>query len=181
MLASGGDAVPAPAGGSYAVELRALNGHATIALLNVPHVGVGEIFLISGQSNATNYGEVAQTTQTRMVATFDGAAWRIADNPNPEHLPPPHPPSAKPSNLSGSRASPSGGPDTDTSAHTTARTTAPEPTSKPPASSSTASSGLRPLKPGSTPFCANPRHTDNYSYCITADDACALTVFSSEG
>jgi len=36
MLASGGDAVPAPAGGSYAVELRALNGHATIALLNVP-------------------------------------------------------------------------------------------------------------------------------------------------
>jgi hypothetical protein len=76
-------AIPTPPGGFYAVELRAINGHNTIALLQVPHVGVGEVFLISGQSNSTNYGEVLQTTQTRMVTTFDGAAWRLADDPQP--------------------------------------------------------------------------------------------------
>jgi hypothetical protein len=76
-------AIPTPAGGFYAVELRAINGHNTIALLNVPHVGVGDVFLISGQSNSTNYGEVSQTGQTRMVTTFDGASWRLADDPQP--------------------------------------------------------------------------------------------------
>ena len=76
-------AIPTPAGGFYAVELRALNGNNTVALLQVQHVGVGEVFLISGQSNSTNYGEVTQTTQTHMVTTFSGTAWRIADDPQP--------------------------------------------------------------------------------------------------
>jgi hypothetical protein len=76
-------ALPTPSGGFYAVELRAINGHNTVALLQVQHVGVGEVFLISGQSNSTNYGEVPQTTQSQMVTTFDGASWRIADDPQP--------------------------------------------------------------------------------------------------
>src|SRR5215469_14967580 len=76
-------AIPTPPGGFYSVEIRALKGHTTAAQLTVPHVGVGEVFLISGQSNSTNYGEVAQTTQTRMVTTFSGTAWRIADDPQP--------------------------------------------------------------------------------------------------
>jgi hypothetical protein len=76
-------ALPTPPGGFYSVEVRALKRHATAAQVTVPHVGVGEVFLISGQSNSTNYGEVAQTTQTRMVTTFSGSAWRIADDPQP--------------------------------------------------------------------------------------------------
>ena len=76
-------AIATPAGGFFAVELRAINGRNTVALLQVQHVGVGEVFLISGQSNSTNYGEVLQTTQTSMVTTFDGASWRIADDPQP--------------------------------------------------------------------------------------------------
>jgi hypothetical protein len=76
-------AIPTPPGGFYFVELRTLEHHTTTAHLTVPHVGVGEVFLISGQSNSTNYGEVSQTTQTRMVTTFDGASWRIADDPQP--------------------------------------------------------------------------------------------------
>jgi hypothetical protein len=73
----------APAGGFYRVEVRgALRGVLTAAAA-VQHVGVGEVFVIAGQSNATNYGEVKQTSRTRMVSAFDGHSWRIADDPQP--------------------------------------------------------------------------------------------------
>jgi hypothetical protein len=49
----------------------------------VPHVGVGEVFVVAGQSNATNYGEVPQKTQTGMVTSFDGSKWAVADDPQP--------------------------------------------------------------------------------------------------
>lgn len=76
-------AIPTPPGGFYSFEVRARKGHAVVAQTIIAHVGVGEVFLISGQSNSTNYGEVLQTTKTRMVTTFDGTAWRIADDPQP--------------------------------------------------------------------------------------------------
>ena len=71
------------AGGFYSVEVQARRGHRVAGSVAIPHVGVGEVFLISGQSNSTNYGEVLQTTQTRMVTTFNGESWRIADDPQP--------------------------------------------------------------------------------------------------
>ncbi len=71
------------AGGFYSVEVQARHGHQVADKVTIPHVGVGEVFLISGQSNSTNYGEVLQTTQTRMVSTFSGESWRIADDPQP--------------------------------------------------------------------------------------------------
>jgi hypothetical protein len=71
------------AGGFYEVDVRLLRGSQTVAEGSVPHVGVGEVFVVSGQSNSTNYGEVAQKTQTGMVTTFDGEAWRVADDPQP--------------------------------------------------------------------------------------------------
>jgi len=49
----------------------------------VSHVGVGEVFIIAGQSNSTNYGESRRQTRTRMISTFDGTSWRIADDPQP--------------------------------------------------------------------------------------------------
>lgn len=70
-------------GGFYRLEVRALRAGAVIAERNVPHVGVGEVFVVSGQSNSTNYGEVRQLTETRMVTAFDGRSWRIADDPQP--------------------------------------------------------------------------------------------------
>lgn len=76
-------AIPTHAGGFYSIQVRALKGHTTVAQITIPHVGVGEVFLISGQSNSTNYGEVLQTTKTRMVTTFNGTTWRIADDPQP--------------------------------------------------------------------------------------------------
>jgi hypothetical protein len=75
--------VEVAAGGFYTVEVQSRRGHHLVGSFTVPHVGVGEVFLISGQSNSTNYGEALQTTQTAMVTTFGGDSWRIANDPQP--------------------------------------------------------------------------------------------------
>jgi hypothetical protein len=72
-----------PAGGWYRLQLRALRHNTPVATLEIPHVGIGEIFVISGQSNSANYGEGRQSPATGMVATFDGNSWRIANDPQP--------------------------------------------------------------------------------------------------
>jgi hypothetical protein len=77
-----GDLAAIP-GGFYQVEIRLAASRKTTADVVVPHVGVGEVFVISGQSNATNYGEVPQKVQTGMVTSFSGTSWRIADDPQP--------------------------------------------------------------------------------------------------
>ena len=72
-----------PAGGWYGFELRLwLNGK-PVANINIPHVGVGEVFVVAGQSNATNYGEVRQETHSGMVAAFSAEGWRLANDPQP--------------------------------------------------------------------------------------------------
>lgn len=75
--------ISAAAGGWYSVEVRVLRGGEPIGSFAVEHAGVGEVFVVSGQSNSTNYGEEAQQTRTGMVATFDGAGWRLANDPQP--------------------------------------------------------------------------------------------------
>ena len=72
-----------PAGGYYTVELRLMLKGKQVGAQAVEHVGVGEVFVISGQSNATNYGEVKQTVKSGYATTFDGKQWRIADDPQP--------------------------------------------------------------------------------------------------
>ena len=54
--------LPVVAGGFYSVEIRATNTVGQSTLFTVRNVGVGEVFVIAGQSNSTNYGEVPQTT-----------------------------------------------------------------------------------------------------------------------
>jgi Carbohydrate esterase, sialic acid-specific acetylesterase len=72
-----------PAGGWYKLELRALRQGKEIARVSVEHVGVGEVFVIAGQSNSANYGEEKQATQTGLVAAFGGSAWQLAADPEP--------------------------------------------------------------------------------------------------
>ncbi len=72
-----------PAGGWYRVEVRALRHGIPVGTAAVEHVGVGEVFVIAGQSNSANYGEERQTNQTGRVAAFDGDAWRPANDPEP--------------------------------------------------------------------------------------------------
>lgn len=72
-----------PSGGFYELEVRAVNSGNTLSETKVPHVGVGEVFVIAGQSNSTNYGEVCQQTKSGMVVSFSGESWRIANDPQP--------------------------------------------------------------------------------------------------
>ena len=76
-------ACDAPAGGWWKLEVQVVHGGKQLALGTVPHVGIGEVFVIAGQSNSANHGEEKQLTRTRKVVAFDGKAWRIADDPQP--------------------------------------------------------------------------------------------------
>jgi hypothetical protein len=71
------------AGGFYKIEVRVRHSSRDVETATVSHVGVGEVFVISGQSNSTNYGEVRQVTETGMVTTFSGETWRLANDPQP--------------------------------------------------------------------------------------------------
>lgn len=75
--------VELPAGGWYRFEVRATTGGRAVAAAAVERVGVGDVFVVAGQSNAANHGAEKQTTKTKRVAAFDGAGWQPADDPVP--------------------------------------------------------------------------------------------------
>ena len=70
--------VMVPAGGWH--RLEAASGAETAT---VEHVGVGEVFLVAGQSNAGNYGSGKLSSQTGRVASWDGSIWRLSADPQP--------------------------------------------------------------------------------------------------
>lgn len=72
-----------PAGGFYDVKFVSSGRGILKQQVTVPHVGIGEVFVIAGQSNSTNYGEERQKVMSGLVSTFDGHSWRIADDPQP--------------------------------------------------------------------------------------------------
>lgn len=73
----------APAGGWYRLEVRLREDNATRAEAAVEHVGIGEVFVIAGQSNSANHGEEKQQPQTGLVAAFHEGRWQIAKDPQP--------------------------------------------------------------------------------------------------
>jgi hypothetical protein len=75
--------VPLPAGGWYRLEVRAVRGAETLGGAAIGHVGVGEVFVVAGQSNSTNYGAERQRPASGKVASFDGTTWAPADDPQP--------------------------------------------------------------------------------------------------
>lgn len=66
--------------GAFHSNLRTPAGKPA-ATVEIPHVGVGEVFVVAVQSNATDYGEVRQETHSGMVAAFGAEAWRLANDP----------------------------------------------------------------------------------------------------
>jgi len=72
-----------PAGGWYRLEVRAVRGGEVVAAAAVEHVGIGEVFVIAGQSNSANHGEEKQVTRTGRIAAFDGTKWQPANDPQP--------------------------------------------------------------------------------------------------
>jgi hypothetical protein len=75
--------VAVPAGGWYKVEIRATKGGQTAGEATIDKVGVGEVFVIAGQSNSTNCGQFKTKQTSGMISSFSGSAWQIADDPQP--------------------------------------------------------------------------------------------------
>ena len=70
-------------GAGYVLEVRARTGTILRASVRVEPLGVGEVFVIAGQSNSTNSGEERQKPASGRVSTFDGHSWRAAEDPQP--------------------------------------------------------------------------------------------------
>jgi Glycosyl hydrolases family 16/Carbohydrate esterase, sialic acid-specific acetylesterase len=70
-----------PGAGWYRVEVRGVKDGKTVAEAAVEHVGLGEVFIVAGQSNAANHGSEKQVTKSQLVSSFDGKQWSIANDP----------------------------------------------------------------------------------------------------
>ena len=70
-----------PAGGWWRLDVRVMHAGRECGRGSVAHVGVGEVFVVAGQSNSANHGEERQVTESGRVASFDGTAWRLAHDP----------------------------------------------------------------------------------------------------
>jgi hypothetical protein len=72
-----------PAGGWYRLQVRAQLDDQIVAMSTVEHFGVGEIFVVAGQSNSANHGEEKLATETGRVATLAEDDWQLAIDPQP--------------------------------------------------------------------------------------------------
>ena len=73
-----------PAGGWYDIEARGRNGDELVGSFSVTRVGIGEVFVIAGQSNSANFGQYRQAPADERVVTMDArGAWRPATDPLP--------------------------------------------------------------------------------------------------
>ena len=70
--------VAVPAGGWYRLEVRG-GGRTAV----VERVGVGEVFVVAGQSNAANHGSEKQHPKSGLVSSFNGQHWFPANDPQP--------------------------------------------------------------------------------------------------
>ncbi|MEY4483242.1 MAG: hypothetical protein RL693_694, partial [Verrucomicrobiota bacterium] len=70
-----------PAGGWYRLEVVALADGKELGKWSVDRFGVGEIFIIAGQSNSGNYGSEKLEAKSGMVASFDGRLWNPGNDP----------------------------------------------------------------------------------------------------
>lgn len=78
------------AGGWYRVEVRAVYAEATVmAAAGVDRIGVGDVLVTAGQSNAACFGSPTQRpTDDRVSAyTMSSGAWRLATDPQPDNNP----------------------------------------------------------------------------------------------
>lgn len=77
----------APAGGWYTLRVRLLTQDKAPRALaaQVKRVGIGEVFLIAGQSNSANYGRPRMRSQDDRVSAYDivRRRWQRAEDPMP--------------------------------------------------------------------------------------------------
>lgn len=65
------------AGGWYSISVRSMNGGTIVDTATIDKVGVGEVFILSGQSNAANFcGTITAPTDDRVsAANFVSNTW----------------------------------------------------------------------------------------------------------
>lgn len=76
-----------PAGGWYQMQVEALAGEKVVAKVAVEKFGVGELFVVAGQSYACGHNDEVLKVQddAKRVVAYDLVkdAWRVADDPQP--------------------------------------------------------------------------------------------------
>lgn len=72
-----------PSGGWYNLEMQGIAGNKAGSTKKVENVAVGEVLLIAGGTNASFFGETKQKTTTGKVVYFDGANWKLCEDPLP--------------------------------------------------------------------------------------------------
>lgn len=77
--------VSVPSGGWYELEVGdpASGTDFASSAARVDRFGVGDVFVIAGQSNSSNYGEARSAAQDDLVSAFDGERWSLAADPMP--------------------------------------------------------------------------------------------------
>lgn len=70
-----------PEGGWYKLRVRVRLAERIVAESMIPHVGVGEVFVVAGQSNSANHGEERTATKTGLVSMQSGSGWLLAHDP----------------------------------------------------------------------------------------------------
>ncbi|MBK7998228.1 MAG: prolyl oligopeptidase family serine peptidase [Verrucomicrobia bacterium] len=75
--------LPAPAGGWHQLVVRVRLGEELLSQVSVTHVGVGEVFIVAGQSNSANHGDEKQKPVSDLVVAFSGKHWQPANDPQP--------------------------------------------------------------------------------------------------
>lgn len=74
-------AIPAAAGGWFPVRVRLKDRVAVVSESVIEHVGVGEVFIVAGQSNSANFGAGCQVSTSGRFSSFDGAKWAVGNDP----------------------------------------------------------------------------------------------------
>jgi hypothetical protein len=69
--------------GWHRLEFRFMNAETQIALQSVNPVGVGEVFIVAGQSNSANSGDAPLTPTDSRVSTWGPSGWRFGYDPQP--------------------------------------------------------------------------------------------------
>ncbi len=72
-----------PAGGWFELIVRVRHDDELLGQVTVSHVGMGEVFLVAGQSNSANHGEEKQQPSSDRVVAFTGQRWQPAADPQP--------------------------------------------------------------------------------------------------
>jgi hypothetical protein len=72
-----------PKGGWYRLSVLVDGIAGPVEVAHVERFGVGEVFVVAGQSNSTNYGEERTPALDDRVSAFDGQRWTLAQDPMP--------------------------------------------------------------------------------------------------